>query len=203
MSEPADDGMQTIYTIGHSNHQMPDFLDLLRGHSVEVVVDVRSQPYSRYAPHFAAQPLKAAVAGVGIKYLFLGRELGGRPAGAEYYDESGRVDYAMVAQSVLFRSGIERLKAGIVAYRVALLCAEENPTGCHRRRLVGRVLAAEGVRVAHIRGDGTLTGEDEIAAAERPARDVDQLALFDLAPAREEWKSLLPIRGTRVMDSGS
>lgn len=198
MSESAPNGARTIYTIGHSNHPMEVFFDLLRLHTIEVLVDVRSQPYSKFAPHFATRPLKETIVVSGIKYLFLGKELGGRPEGAEYYDESGRVDYAMVARSALFRAGIERLKAGSATYRVAILCAEENPTGCHRRRLVGRVLAEEGVRVAHIRGDGTLNGEAEIAAAERPARAADQLALFELAPGGEEWKSLRPIREPRL-----
>lgn len=194
MTEPANGGAPTIYTIGHSNHPLPVFLDLLRHHAVQVLVDVRSQPYSRYAAHFGAQALRASVVEAGFKYLFLGKELGGRPDGTHYYDERGRVDYALVARSPLFRAGIERLKGGCAAYRVAILCAEENPAGCHRRRLVGRVLAEEGVRVLHIRGDGALHTEEEVAAAERPARAADQLALFALAPEQEEWKSLLPIR---------
>ncbi|HWE63907.1 MAG TPA: DUF488 domain-containing protein [Chloroflexota bacterium] len=197
MSTPAARGAHTIYTIGHSNHALPVFLDLLCGHGIEVLVDVRSQPYSRYATHFAVPPLKAAVIEAGLKYLFLGRELGGRPEGASYYDEDGRVDYAAVARSPLFRAGIDRLKTGSAGYRVAILCSEENPTGCHRRRLVGRVLAGEGVQVLHIRGDGTLTTEEELAAVERPAPAGDQLMLFDLQPEQEAWKSLLPVRGPR------
>ena len=182
--------MPTIYTIGHSNHGLPEFLALLAEQRIEVLVDVRSRPYSTYTPHFAAQALQAAVAGAGYRYLFLGRELGGRPEGDEYYDDSGRVDYARVACSSLFRSGIERLHAGIARYRVALLCAEEDPTGCHRRRLVGRVLAEEGVAVQHIRGDTTVKTEAEIAAAEAPAAPTNQLSLFGEMEQPVEWKSI-------------
>ena len=182
--------MPTIYTIGHSNHGLPEFLALLARQRIEVLVDVRSRPYSRYTPHFAAQALQAAVTGAGCRYLFLGRELGGRPEGAEYYDDSGRVDYARVARSSLFRAGIDRLHAGVARYRVALLCAEEDPTGCHRRRLVGRVLAEEGVAVLHIRGDTTINSEAEIAAAEAPAAPTNQLSLFGEMEKPVEWKSI-------------
>src|SRR5581483_8742417 len=124
--------------------------------------------------------LRAAVTEAGYKYLFMGKELGGRPEGDEYYDPSGRVNYALVAQSALFRSGIERLKVGVARYRVAIMCAEEDPSGCHRRRLVGRVVGGEGVPVLHIRGDGSLHDEAAIVAAEQPAHARDQLALFTL-----------------------
>lgn len=182
--------MPTIHTIGHSNHGLPEFLALLASQRIEVLVDVRSRPYSKYTPHFASQALQGAVAEVVCRYLFLGRELGGRPKGDEYYDESGRVDYALVARSPLFQAGIARLHAGIARYRVALLCAEEDPTGCHRRRLVARVLAEEGVAVLHIRGDTTVNSEAEIAAAEAPAVPTNQLSLFGEMEQPTEWKSV-------------
>ena len=185
----------TIYTIGHSNHSLEEFLNLLRRYEIQVLVDVRSQPYSRFAPHFSAPALRVEVLKSGFKYVYLGKELGGRPQEPEYYDESGRVDYAMVAESAVFRSGCERLKNGAADYRVAILCAEENPAGCHRRLLVGRVLVAEGVDVLHIRGDGSLTSETELDAAEHPVDQGNQLSLFGPEQyVRREWKSVHPIR---------
>lgn len=180
----------TIYTVGHSNHDLPGFVDLLRLHDIQVLVDVRSQPYSAYATQFAAAPLKEALVRAGIRYLFLGRELGGRPRDPSCYDPDGRVDYARVAATPLFREGIARLQRGIDRYRVALLCAEENPAGCHRRRLVGRVLETTGVAVLHIRGSGELEPEGEIAARERTGGD--QLTLFG-ANEPAAWKSLQPV----------
>src|SRR5262245_11231288 len=93
---------EQILTIGHSNHTMAVFLELLAKHGIEVVVDVRSAPYSRYVPHFNKPSLEEALGQTPIKYLYLGRELGGRPDGREYYDEDGHALYARVAESRLF-----------------------------------------------------------------------------------------------------
>jgi uncharacterized protein (DUF488 family) len=138
-------------------------MDLLGSHGVEIVADARSHPYSRHAPHFSAHAIEALLSGGGIAYVFLGRELGGRPEGAEFYDGEGRVDYGLVERSQRFLGGIHRLEEEIDARRVALLCSEENPAGCHRRLLVGSVLRRRGVAVVHIRGDGGVEVEDETA----------------------------------------
>lgn len=171
-----------IYTVGHSNHTTEKFLDLLKTHGIEVLVEVRSHPYSRYAPHFNAREIKAALADAGIRYLFLGRELGGRPEGEEFYDADGRVDYRRVSQSPLFEEGIYRLERGLRKYRIALLCSEEDPVGCHRRLLVGRVLAGRDVEVLHIRRDGNVQAEEDLTAG--------QPALFG---EEDKWKSILPV----------
>jgi len=164
-----------IYTVGHSNRTLDEFIALLTRHEIEVLVDVRSQPYSRYTPQFNGASLKETAPAASVKYLFLGKELGGRPEGPQFYDADGRVRYNLVAESPLFLSGI----------RVAILCAEEDPTGCHRRLLVGRVLAERGVPVLHIRGDGQVQSEEQVQEA---AHD-GQLSLFDAQEVRE-WKSI-------------
>jgi uncharacterized protein (DUF488 family) len=69
----------TIFTIGHSNHSLEMFIGLLKSHKIDVLLDVRSKPFSRFSPHFNKHDLEKAVKASGIKYLFLGRELGGRP----------------------------------------------------------------------------------------------------------------------------
>ena len=81
--------MSTIYTIGHSAHTSKEFEGLLLGNRIEVVVDVRSAPYSCYAPQFDQELLQKSSAEAGIKYLFLGRQSGGRPASRAYYDAQG------------------------------------------------------------------------------------------------------------------
>ncbi len=151
MAEPA-----TLLTVGHSNHDLEHFLALLRTHEVQGIADVRSWPASRYTPWFDRQPLVDALERVGVQYVFLGRELGGRPDDERLYDAGGHVRYDAVASSGAFARGLERLRRKIEALRVAVLCAEENPAHCHRRLLVARVLFEEGTRVLHIRGDGRL-----------------------------------------------
>jgi uncharacterized protein (DUF488 family) len=156
----------TIFTIGHSNHSLETFIDLLKSHKIDVLVDARSKPFSRFLPQFNKVELEKSVKAGGIKHLFLGKELGGRPESSEFYDAEGFVLYSRIAESPLFLEGIERLITGITTYRVALMCGEENPANCHRRLLVGRVLAKRGVSVRHIRGDGTVQDEDELAQEE-------------------------------------
>ncbi len=181
--------MYYVFTLGHSNHTLEIFLDLLRKHEIEVLVDLRSQPYSRYTPYFNGPELKAALAREGIKYLFLGKELGGRPEGTEYYDAKGHVMYSRVAESAAFLEGISRLERGARQYRVVLLCGEENPAECHRRLLVGRVLLDRGFLVSHIRGDGRLQTEAELVDEEaEPTRDPAQPPLFEM-PEERAWTS--------------
>ncbi len=149
----------TLLTVGHSNHALEHFLALLRAHDVQGIADVRSWPASRYTPWFDREPLLDALERVGVRYVFLGRELGGRPGDAHLYDEGGHVRYDAVASSEAFARGLEQLRRGIAARRIAVLCAEENPEHCHRRLLVARVLFEEGARVLHLRGDGRLQPE--------------------------------------------
>ncbi|MGI8587071.1 MAG: DUF488 domain-containing protein [Chloroflexia bacterium] len=179
-----------IFTIGHSNHALEDFLQLVALHQIEVLADVRSAPYSKYTTQFNAPALKEAVLAAGLRYVYLGAELGGRPKGPEFYDAEGHALYSLVAESPLFLSGIERLETGIAEYRVAVMCSEEDPSGCHRHLLVGRVLARRGITVLHIRGDGRVQTDADLAA-EAAARDphADQPTLFDLEEATP-WRSI-------------
>jgi uncharacterized protein (DUF488 family) len=177
----------TIQTIGHSNHTAEHFLQLLKSHRIEVVVDTRSQPYSNYATHFDQAPLKQSLTQNGLQYLYLGRELGGRPEGDQYYDSKGHVLYHRVAESELFVQGLSRVESGMQKFRIAILCAEENPAHCHRRLLITRVLIERGIHVGHIRGDGRLQSESDLA---RELDDsADQIPLF--AETKDDaWKSI-------------
>lgn len=185
-----------IFSIGHSNHNLEDFLELLGQHRIEVLVDVRSAPYSKYTVQFNGPALKTAVVAAGLKYLFLGKELGGRPAEPQFYDATGRVLYGQVAHSPLFLAGLARLEKGLATYRVAMMCSEEEPTNCHRRLLVGRVLAERGIQVQHIRGNGSLLSEDELARQD--AADPQQLSLFPDEEEAHTWKSIRSVSPKKV-----
>ena len=192
-----------LFSIGHSNHTLERFIDLLRQHGIEILVDARSHPYSRFAPHYNRASLERAVIAPGIKYLYLGKELGGRPKGEEFYDTDGCVLYGRLAESPSFLDGIKRLENVIADYRAALMCAEENPSGCHRRLLVGRVLAIRGVRLEHIRGDGRIQTEAENHAEEERRRLNGQIAFFDDASQDKAWRSIQSVsqRGRRQTSS--
>lgn len=183
-SRPAN----TIWTIGHSNHSLEVFLDLLTRHQMDLLIDVRSSPYSRYASQFNREAIRPALQNRGIRYLFLGDVLGGRAEDERFYDDRGHVLYGRVAESPGFRQGIERLLETAAKSRTAILCGEEDPTECHRRLLVGRVLQERGVCVIHLRGDGRAQTEAELAAEETFRKTRGQLNLFETEEPGE-WKS--------------
>jgi uncharacterized protein (DUF488 family) len=144
-----------ILTVGHSNHALAKFIALLEGARVSVVADVRSRPISRFVPHFNSKALEAALAEHGISYLFLGRELGGRP-GDPALMKNGKPDYAAMARTPAFAAGLARVIETSANEKVALLCAERDPIDCHRFRLIGRELAARHIGVAHILPTGEI-----------------------------------------------
>ena len=149
-----------IYSIGHSTQPGESFAELLHRHAVKVVADVRSQPYSRRNPQFNRERLASALGGSGIQYLFLGKELGARCEDPACYIDD-RVQYSLLAQTALFREGIERLLHEAAQHRVALMCAEKEPLECHRTLLVARELEQRGARVQHIHIDGRLESHSD------------------------------------------
>lgn len=159
--ETSQDGL-LVFTIGHSVHSVERFIGLLNDHKIEVLVDIRSEPYSRKVPHFNKENLEKEIKKSGLKYLFLGKELGGRPRNRQFYDQEGFVLYSKIAESPDFKTGLERVLNGIEKFRVALMCSEENPANCHRHLLVGRVLSNSGVKVFHIRADGSTESAERI-----------------------------------------
>ncbi len=116
-----------LYTIGHSNHTAEHFQQLLSKHGIEVLVDVRSWPHSRFVEWVDRTRIVDIAEAAGAKYLFLGEELGGRPESAEFYDDAGHVLYGKVAKGADFIAAIERLRHGVLRYRVAIMCSEEEP----------------------------------------------------------------------------
>ena len=169
MSEPVDPraGGPGILSVGHSTHPIELFLRLLRRNEVEVVADVRSSPYSRFNPQFNRENLRRALGAADLEYGFLGKELGGRPDGDEFYDARGHVLYGRVAETDRFRHGLDRLIERAERSRVAIMCSEEDPAGCHRFLLVTGALHLEGVPVRHIRCRGTEQGDHTGTTVER------------------------------------
>jgi uncharacterized protein (DUF488 family) len=145
---------KVIFTIGHSTHPLNEFIDLLRRNQITAVADVRSVPYSQFQPQFNREKIKEELKKSGIEYVFLGEELGARSKDLSNY-ENGKVQYRRLAQTELFRRGIERLKTGMSKHRIVVMCTEKEPLECHRTLLVARELDAEGVPVAHIHANGS------------------------------------------------
>ena len=187
----------TLYTVGHSNRALTEFLDLLQRHGVGSLVDVRSAPYSRYVTHFNRAELEYSVESRKIRYTYLGAELGGRPPGDEFYDEHDHVLYYRVAKAPFFLRGIERLTEEGAASRTAFMCSEEDPTNCHRRLLIARVLLDRGVRVVHLRGDDSEQIEQGMAVTTPTLWD----AIGPGEREETEWKSIRPVSRKRPPSS--
>ena len=145
-----------IFTIGHSNHTWDKLVTLLKQHGVQVLVDTRSNPVSRFAPYASSRRLPGLLEQEGIRYVYLGDGLGGRPNDRSCYDEKGRPDYRVMRSRESFREGVEELLGLAEESAVAIMCAEEDPAKCHRTLLVGPALEQRGVRLRHIRKDGMV-----------------------------------------------
>jgi len=147
----------SVYSIGHSDHEPEVFIALLRRHGVTTVVDVRSQPYSRWVPQANREVLAHALEEAGLTYVFMGETLGGRPSDGSLYDaegEAGSPDYERLAATPAFQAGIERLLELAGDGTVAMMCSEGDDRHCHRSLLITPSLLERGARVIHIRPDG-------------------------------------------------
>lgn len=148
--------MNSIYTIGHSNHTAEIFLSLLQAGGIQVVVDVRTAPYSRYVPRFNKLEIERTLVRAGFKYLYLGDMIGGKPTDSAFHDQDGKVNYRKLAASRKFQAGIDRLVKGLGHVRLVLMCAEEDPRHCHRHLLIARELElGRQIAVNHLRADGS------------------------------------------------
>jgi len=148
--------MKQLFTIGHSNHQLDYFVELLLAHRLSMIADVRSSPYSKYSPHFNKDVLERALRNVNIDYIFLGRELGAQRSERDCYVD-GQAKYDSIAHLLAFRRGLEIVLQGAEHYRIAIMCSESDPITCHRTILVCRELKkiCPDLKMTHILGNGT------------------------------------------------
>jgi uncharacterized protein (DUF488 family) len=163
-----------IYTIGHSNHSWGDFLKLLDAHDIEVVADVRSKPYSRFNPQFNRDALASGLGEAGKRYLFFGKELGGRPQDPDR-PLADELVWEYVRSRPQFKEGLAKLVGEARQAKVCLLCAEADPGRCHRGQLLAPELEEQGVEVCHILADGSLLEHKDIKF---PTKKPSQKRLF-------------------------
>lgn len=178
-----------LFTIGHSNLSIEAFVLLMQKHGITAIADVRSQPFSRYLPHFNQSEIKASLSAAGIQYVFLGKELGARPEDLSCYDLSGKALYQRIAATPLFSEGIQRLLKGAAHYKISLMCAEKDPITCHRTILVCHKLKDFNVQINHILSDGNLESHQDLETRllhkfnkGKTNNEPIQLSLFELPP---------------------
>jgi uncharacterized protein (DUF488 family) len=183
------DKIKTIYTIGHSNHGFETFLNLLKQHGITCLVDVRSSPYSKYAPDFKKDALSLSLKQNNIVYLFMGDSLGARHATPSLLFENGMVNFEKVRRTDKFQEGLIRIEKGLQKnYTIALMCAEKDPFDCHRFILICPELVKKGITIQHILDSGETVSntalEDRLLT--RYKLDSGQLDLFSPPLSRNE-----------------
>lgn len=136
--------MREIFTIGHSTRSFEEFLSLLKQFKISILVDVRRFPTSKLE-HFKKEKLEHLLKQEEIKYIHLGKELGG-------YRKGG---YKKYTKTKNFRDGIEKLLKAAEKGRTAIMCAEKWVFRCHRR-YIAEELAKRGIEVIHIIDRGKI-----------------------------------------------
>ena len=147
--------MSIIYTIGHSNYQLEYFLKLLNVFKINIIVDVRGIPYSKYASQYNKESIQRYLQKNNIQYIFMGEELGARSKDPSLYSLGGKLNFEQLSKTKLFNIGIDRIKNGInKGYNIAIMCTEKEPIDCHRSILVARKLHDQGIEIYHILENG-------------------------------------------------
>lgn len=149
-----------LYTIGHSNHLLTDFLNLLLKYGIDCIVDIRSIPASKYSPQFNKETLQGFLRSYNMDYQFFGYELGARRN--DSFNELGYVDFELTVQTALFQEGVHKLTPLLEKKDIALMCSEADPLECHRFSLVGRYYHEEGLDVNHILKDATISSHEAL-----------------------------------------
>jgi uncharacterized protein (DUF488 family) len=145
--------VSTLFTIGHSTHPWPEFVEILNGHDIRAIADVRQYPGSRRFPHFNAEALATSLPNERIDYLPF-RDLGGRRKPIRHSINLGWRNamfrgYADFMQTPEFAAAIERLENAARAKPTAIMCSEAVPWRCHRS-LISDAMLGRGWEVIDI-----------------------------------------------------
>lgn len=152
----------TLYSIGHGNKEIEQFIEELRSFGIRYLADVRSKPYSKWNAEFNQAPLRAHLSEAGIVYVYMGDVIGGRPEDPSCYT-NGHIDYSKMAKKESFVKGLERLiTANDKQIKLAVMCSESEPSMCHRSKLIGQELLKRGISMIHIVGIGKSKSQERI-----------------------------------------
>ena len=151
-----------IYTIGYGSRSIEELIKVLHQHEIVYLIDVRSAPYSRYKPEFSKTPLANELEQQGIRYVFMGDALGGRPDDETCY-VNGKVDYEKVKVTEPYQRGIQRIHTAFSQQQsVVLMCSEGKPEECHRCKLIGTTLTTQDIPVVHIDENNEQVTQEQV-----------------------------------------
>ena len=192
--------MNAIYTIGHSQHDMEHFLQMLRLNGIDYVIDVRSTPYSKYAQNYDRENIKNYLAKHNIQYKYMGKFFGARQEDKRLYTEDGYLDFAKVTESGFFRDAVANVMKGMETNRIALMCLEKKPIDCHRAILVANAFALNGCEVKHILEDCSVQTHEELneELLNLYFPDRNQISLFDTRTDEEKLLEAYQLRNKAI-----
>lgn len=163
-----------IYTIGHGNRTIKSFFDILHNLEIQFLIDVRSNPFSKYYPQYNRAELELNCKSQNISYVYMGDGLGGRPKDRSCFDANGHVLYEIIMHKLFFLKAIDRLKTAYAKnLRVVCMCSELDPWECHRSKLIGRFLETQNICTVHIDRQGRLLSQQEVINQATGGYEVD------------------------------
>lgn len=175
----------TVYSIGHGNKTIEDFIRELESFDIRYLIDIRSKPFSKWNPQFNQTSLKMAIERNGIKYVFLGDKLGGLPDDRSCYDSNGKVVYDFMKDKDFFKEGLNRLiTANKKAIKIAIMCSESKPEECHRSKLIGEELLKLDISINHIIAENKAKSQKAVIS-----ELTDGFGLVDLFGDKAEFTS--------------
>lgn len=143
--------VQTIYTVGHNSLNFMQFITLIQANNITHIVDIRSIPYSKYAPWSDKSRLAELLRPFKIRYTYLGHKLGGKAS------KKGQFSHQQSSQpQVIYDEAIRVLLQLSMRGNLTLLCAEGDPAKCHRQHIIAQTLLESDTKVLHILKDGTI-----------------------------------------------
>jgi uncharacterized protein (DUF488 family) len=171
----------SLSTIGHSNHNTYLFIHMLKENNINVVVDVRSTPYSKYVKEYNREDLINLLKGHNINYIFMGDLLGAKIEDDSLLLDNGVLDFNKVTEQEFFKKGIKRVLKGIdKGYNISMMCAEKNALECHRFGLISSYLSNKvtDIEITHIHPTGNKTQKEmEIMLIEKYSKKIDRLGV--------------------------
>lgn len=153
-----------LYTIGYATKPIAVFIKQLQENQINAVADIRSVPYSNRFYDYHKEAIAEHLRANGIRYAYLGDELGPRSKDPSHYDDNNQIQFDRLMQADLFKQGIQRLDEGLnKGFRIALMCAEKDAATCHRSLLVGYFLQRNSDwLVCHISHEGDIETQTDL-----------------------------------------
>ena len=170
-----------IYSIGHGSKNIDIFINELNSFNIKYLIDIRSNPYSKYNPQYNREILHNQLISSNIIYVYLGDNLGGLPKDHSCYCE-GKVSYDLLKEKDFFKEGMKRLiNASELNVNVAIMCSEIKPEECHRSKLIGQELMKLNISIQHIIDNRTI--KDQITLINQLTKGKGVVDLFGEEPS--------------------